>query len=441
MINYNKPVMQLVWDQINRDNPQLKKPLNATNVALLQGPLTNALRDGRNSRIVVNGLQGGGYSGKMDIYYDRLNLSQYFKGVSVPVKVPYRATAYRDIIDRISAACGLVLTADDLTYPDSQFAMITVATGDRTVAIKSDNPAFTGYIPISFIREEPSFADLYHTTETGAWEPMDVYSTVYRLDWSMYTQQIINIPMGTPLRLNSNSYMTQFIAALSAWSGIPFTIGNAATDNPYDLYGYVATRNNNPGLDPDMRGEYNYCVKLTPPEDMGNLRRPFFLHFGPKSGVAYLAQAEDLERWARYKGYTEPVEKDNDPVTAEYGVPRLLYTTTPKASDRMYGSPYASRFEAANWTRILQHAYPTQEAYDAALAATLPVVITVYYATYAGNFSFPAITRNGYKSYNTASPSTRYSTQFIYYDPTKGGYMSYSPTGNSTPVAWYPPYA
>ncbi|ECB4558248.1 hypothetical protein EXP36_00965 [Salmonella enterica subsp. enterica serovar Weltevreden] len=140
MIDYNKPVMQLVWDQINRDNPQLKKPLNATNVALLQGPLTNALRDGRNSRIVVNGLQGGGYSGKMDIYYDRLNLSQYFKGVSVPVKVPYRATSYRDIIDRISAACGLVLTADDLTYPDSQFAMITVATGDRTVAIKSDNP-------------------------------------------------------------------------------------------------------------------------------------------------------------------------------------------------------------------------------------------------------------------------------------------------------------
>lgn len=266
MINYNKPVMQLVWDQINRDNPQLKKPLNATNVALLQGPLTNALRDGRNSRIVVNGLQGGGYSGKMDIYYDRLNLSQYFKGVSVPVKVPYRATTYRDNIDRISAACGLVLTADDLTYPDSQFAMITVATGDRTVAIKSDNPAFTGYIPISFIREEPSFADLYHITETGAWEPMDVYSTVYRLDWSMYTQQIINIPMGTPLRLNSNSYMTQFIAALSAWSGIPFTIGNAATDNPYDLYGYVATRNNNPGLDPDMRGGYNYCVKLTPPE-------------------------------------------------------------------------------------------------------------------------------------------------------------------------------
>ena len=28
MINYNKPAAQLVWDQINRDNPQLKKPCN-----------------------------------------------------------------------------------------------------------------------------------------------------------------------------------------------------------------------------------------------------------------------------------------------------------------------------------------------------------------------------------------------------------------------------
>lgn len=441
MINYNKPANQLVWDQINRDNPQLKKPLNATNVALLQGPLTTNLKGGRNTRVVVSAIQGGGYNGKMDIYYDRLILGYYFVGMRLPVRVPYSATLYRDIVQQISEASGLQITVEDLQFPDSQFAAQTVVTGDRQLTLKTTNPAFSGGIPFTFTREEPSFADLYPITQTGAWELPDVYSTVYRLDWSNYAQQIVNIPMGSALKAGANGYVSEFISALSAWSGYPFTIGGAPNDNPYDLYGYVATRDNNPGVNPEMRGEYNYCVKLTPPADMGNLRRPFFLHFGPKNNVAYLAQAEDLERWARYKGYTEPVKKDNDPVTADYGVPRLLYTTTPKASDRMYGSPYASRFEAANWTRILQHAYPTQAAYDTALAATLPVVITVHYETYAGNFSFPARMRNGYTSFNTASPSTRYSTQFIYYDPTKGGYMSYSPTGNSTPVAWYPPYA
>lgn len=437
MINYNKPVMQLVWDQINRDNPQLKKPLNATNVALLQGPLTNALRDGRNSRIVVNGLQGGGYSGKMDIYYDRLNLSQYFKGVSVPVKVPYRATSYRDIIDRISAACGLVLTADDLTYPDSQFAMITVATGDRTVAIKSDNPAFTGYIPISFIREEPSFADLYHITETGAWEPMDVYSTVYRLDWSMYTQQIINIPMGTPLRLNSNSYMTQFIAALSAWSGIPFTIGNAATDNPYDLYGYVATRNNNPGLDPDMRGEYNYCVKLTPPEDMGNLRRPFFLHFGPKNNVAYLAQEEDVERYARYMSFRE-TSPNSMSVTLYQNEYVLTRAESPETADDLTGSPYGTRYCTGSIRRLMQHAFPTEEMFQESIANRRRVLYHTAYTTTTSAITYQGLYRNGYQSKQMTSLYSNYCNYFIYYDPSKGGYMVYSPYSKTAPVPWYP---
>lgn len=34
---------------------------------------------------------------------------------------------------------------------------------------------------------------------------------------------------------------------------------------------------------------------------------------------------------------------------------------------------------------------------------------------------------------------SNYCNYFIYYDPSKGGYMVYSPYSKTAPVPWYPP--
>lgn len=437
MINYNKPATQLVWDQINRDNPQLKKPLNATNVALLQGPLTTNLQGGRNTRVVVSGIQGGGYNGKMDIYYDRLILGYYFVGTRLPVRVPYSATLYRDIVQQISEASGLQITVEDLQFPDSQFAAQTVVTGDRQLTLKTTNLAFSGGIPFTFTREEPSFADLYPITQTGAWELPDVYSTVYRLDWSNYAQQIFNIPMRSALKAGANSYVSAFISALSAWSGYPFTIGGAPNDNPYDLYRYVATRDNNPGVNPEMRGEFNICVKLTPPEDMGNLRRPIYLHMSPKNNVKYMSQVEDLQRYMKYMGI--PLTTD---MTARLDSPGAYSAMVPvEGISSMYGTPYANRFgDTSHRSRVIQHAFPNATLWRAAIADKTPIMMYTARASYSSVQYLPAVDRNGYLSVSLSNWSSVGCNNFIYYDATQGGYMSWNPGANSTPVAWYPPY-
>lgn len=437
MINYNKPVMQLVWDQINRDNPQLKKPLNATNVALLQGPLTNALRDGRNSRIVVNGLPGGGYSGKMDIYYDRLNLASYFSGIYVPVRVPYNATLYRHIVKQISEACGLQITVDDLANPDSQFGDMTVLSGTRTVSIVGTNPAFTGWIPISFTRDDPALAEVFPITGTDVWELPDVYSTVFRLDWTPYITQLINLPMGTPLKIGSNSYVPQFLQALRNWSGIPFVLGSTVTNSLYDITGYTAYRYNSPAMEPDMNGNYSICIKLMPPATaMGRLRRPFYFHITRKDGVKTLTQPADLQRWMKVANIPMP-----DPTNVSWSKGGSWTGMIPvEGIGTMYGSSYVTRFSnTSHLSRVVQHAFPTESLWREAIAAKTPVAIFALAANDVGWFDFPAVTRNGYTSVSLNNAYTVYATIFVYYDAAQGGYMSYNPLNNTAPAVWYPP--
>lgn len=434
---FNLPSAELVWQQVNRDNPQLPYPVNGKNVVLLQGPFTTGLGDtGRNTRIIVNG-QGAQYSGKTTLWYDRIALGSLFGGWRVPVTIPYHATTLREIIASVSEACGVLLTADDLNTPDMNIGAVTVNTANLNIAVKAECPAYTGVLPIVWTREPPSLVDLYADTETTAWELPDIYTTVYQLDWTPYTSQLTALATNAGLTRNSAGVIN-FVGALAAWSGIPFTIGTAPNDDPYDLYGYIASRDTNPGINPEMRGEFNGCLKLTPPAALLNMRRPLYLHYSRKDSKVYLAQEADLQRYANAKGIETP--SFTGPVVANTGKPVLARTPLAVAADTLLGTPYGS-YMLGNvyWPRLMQHAYPTQALYEAAAAKNLLTMALCTLVTFAST-TVPGLARNGYTSLAATSTQGWKLTQFVYYDSDAGGYKTYDPFSKTAPVNWYPPY-
>lgn len=438
MIDYRKPASQLVWDQINRDNPNLPYPVNANNVAILQGPLTTGLQGGRNTRLIINGLPNSSYTGKATVFYDRLNLGIYFRSLRPNVTVPYRATMLKEIVNEVSEATGLKLTVEDFAAPDTVFGAINTTTGSVNIAIATTCPAFTGVVPIQFVRQKPSFVDLYPDTATTAWESPDIYSTVYQLDWTPYGTQMVGVPMGVALSKNSSG-MPAFLAALRNWSGIPFTIGSTVNDDPYDLFGYVATRDNNPGVNPEMRGEFNVCIKLTPPAVLLNLRRPFYLHITRKDGKLYLTQEADLLRYAKLAGITTDVTSGPGAGNAN----KLLLVKTPPtvAANVMLGTPYGG-YMMGNipWTRMMQHAYPTQAMYNLNAAANRMVLTQSNYVTWTFTAQTTGILRNGYQSLDASSTAALTCVQFVYYDTDAAGYKFYNPFSKTAPANWYPPF-
>lgn len=438
MALYSKRAFGLICEQVNRDNPQLAVPVSERNITLLQGPFSTAMEKGRNTRVVVNGIPEGGYSGKQTLYYDRLNLTQLFKGMVIPVAVPFRAQRYREIVTQLSEACGLSLSVEDLGYPDSVFDAANLATGQRTVQIHANSAAFAGSITINFTRDNPLLTDLYQVTETSAWESPDIYTRVYQLDWTPYMQStLLYLPLGTPIYSGINSYIANCVKALRAWTGIPFTLSSAMNDSPYELFGYVVTRENNPGLDLDMRGEFAICFKFTPPAAYGMLRQPFFLHMSRKDNTKYLTQEEDLRRYVNWMGFLPNSKTDLHADDCNRYV--FMEALAPIGSDVMYGSPYKNRMAMGKLSRMIQHAYPTQADWESALAAKRPVLFIMGNQIYSSSTMRSGLNRNGYQSLGLNDVRSFWCTEFIYYDVAKKGYMTWNPDSATTPVAWYPP--
>ncbi len=70
---YNKPVIDIVYELINRDNPGLSIPLSSDNTLLLGGPYTTNLgASGRNTRATFNAIVGKGYNGDLDVFTTEL---------------------------------------------------------------------------------------------------------------------------------------------------------------------------------------------------------------------------------------------------------------------------------------------------------------------------------------------------------------------------------
>ncbi|QVW28665.1 putative virion structural protein [Erwinia phage pEa_SNUABM_8] len=146
---YSKAALELVYDQVNRDNPQLPVKLSPTIAALTSGPSVSST-NGRNTRAVFTGFPGSGVQGNVTLYYDRVNLATLFNFVPL-VYLPSTVTTYRDALPLLNVALGLALTAGDITTPDATLAKSSGVPQNGKITIVTSCPAFAGSLSFSYM--------------------------------------------------------------------------------------------------------------------------------------------------------------------------------------------------------------------------------------------------------------------------------------------------
>lgn len=146
---YSKKALQLIYDQVNRDNPDLPIKMAADVAALKTNP-TAINANGRNTRVVFVAYPGKGYRGEITLYYDRINLGQMFKPSLRPlINLPTTVKTLTDALPYLNDALGLNLTVDDLQSPNLALSPTTSPTTAQA-DIVATSPAFQGAVYFSY---------------------------------------------------------------------------------------------------------------------------------------------------------------------------------------------------------------------------------------------------------------------------------------------------
>lgn len=147
---YSKNSLGLMCDQINRDNPNMGLKLTPQNVVLLKGPLTDQLgATGRNTRAVFNGVTGGGITGRVQVFYDRTDMSKLYNGITVAIELASTITTLADALPAFNARYGHGLEVADLKTPG---LVINGQQGTILLEIATTSLAYKGSINIKWNR-------------------------------------------------------------------------------------------------------------------------------------------------------------------------------------------------------------------------------------------------------------------------------------------------
>lgn len=150
---YNKPALDLLGALINRDNPGVKTQLSSANIIVLGGPYTTSLGvSGRNSRIQVNGVAGSGINGKMEFFYDRLNLGDLFRNITVVFEGNGSSAKIKDLLPSLNAQYGLNLVPEDLANGETALDFAYTAS-PVTFTIAATSLAYRGTLTATWSRK------------------------------------------------------------------------------------------------------------------------------------------------------------------------------------------------------------------------------------------------------------------------------------------------
>lgn len=151
MGQYSKSDIQLLCDQINRDNPMIGSPLTPAKIILLGTPGAGA--NGRNTTIRLNGVGGVGFAGKRTFSYDRMNLGTLYATVptALAVAFPNEVVTVADALPTINAAFGIQLSAEGITNPETVLPQGKTPT-TITITVTATNLTFTGALTFKWRR-------------------------------------------------------------------------------------------------------------------------------------------------------------------------------------------------------------------------------------------------------------------------------------------------
>lgn len=149
--------LSLVCQQILRDNPDLPFPLTKDNILVLGGPFTTNLgTSGRKTRLVLNGKAGAGFTGRREFFYDRLDLSKLFTGITVVFEADGTAATVADLLPALNEQYGLGLEAEDISNGSTALSYAYQPT-IVPITISASSLAYTGSLSVTWTRKPSGY--------------------------------------------------------------------------------------------------------------------------------------------------------------------------------------------------------------------------------------------------------------------------------------------
>ncbi len=149
--------LSLVCQQILRDNPDLPFPLTKDNILVLGGPFTTNLgTSGRKTRLVLNGKAGAGFTGRREFFYDRLDLSKLFTGITVVFEADGKAATVADLLPALNEQYGLGLEASDISNGTTALSYAYQPTV-VPITVASSSLAYTGSLSVTWSRKPSGY--------------------------------------------------------------------------------------------------------------------------------------------------------------------------------------------------------------------------------------------------------------------------------------------
>lgn len=263
---YAKPSQQLFWDLVNRSNPQLKIPLSDDNCVIYGYPVSvtpSAATGMRNTRIRLYAKVGKGYKGEILLYYNRLNITSFFTGIT-PTVTNYAANNYLLVLAAFNNTYGLSLASTDRTFSSTQppwtlgmtipdimrydgsyYSGSASGNNSMTFTTCQESLCWIGgqNIIITRIRGNPDFGTLITKPEIVQMRkvpvmPEGTYDTAL-LTWGYdFTDNIPAISnfLSSP---SNRTYQVNLAAMLAQVTGLPFAWGSGNAAGALDLQGFT----------------------------------------------------------------------------------------------------------------------------------------------------------------------------------------------------------
>ncbi|QVW28668.1 putative virion structural protein [Erwinia phage pEa_SNUABM_8] len=144
---YTEPSMELLCQQVVRDNPELAGRITADSIGVRGLPIAKAAK-GRNTQITLVGKPGKGFAGELLVYYDRLALTVLFRA-PITLYVPKSATKVQDLLPYIREVYGLQLEPSDIVNATAALSPLATLT-NLTLTVSASCPCYTGTFTVSY---------------------------------------------------------------------------------------------------------------------------------------------------------------------------------------------------------------------------------------------------------------------------------------------------
>lgn len=208
-----KTSKSLVFDLINRDNPNLPIPLSADNCRLEKiKAVTPSIATGfRNTSVRIRGAQGEGYEDQFTLFYDRMKISSVIQPVSGSLRpaskfTTFTARTFHQALPIISNTYGVELGTWDVADASLPNVEVPNAVALVTMNMLPTSPAYVGSVQLRLARgkplleegvTQPILAPCKHPIDPAE-EKVCIDMVTYGLDFTAYKSALVVTGGGMP---------------------------------------------------------------------------------------------------------------------------------------------------------------------------------------------------------------------------------------------------